>query len=477
MLAAIDEDAAAPVGAAGTPVSSLIDATLPGGGLDNVVDVDGDAPGIALTGLGADGTWYYSLDGAAWQTVPAASDASALLLAPDARLAFVPANNFNGASSLTFRAWDGSSGSNGSVATTQPAGGTSAYSVASDTASITVTPVNDAPVITTAPTVTAREAMAYLYDADASDGDGPGGLAWNLEGAHTCDGTLDGASGLFAFTPSAPDSPPSCQLALRVCDDGVPSQCASQGQTITITANALPSSTAPAMASVLEDQTLAFVGANALQAGDADSAMLMIELATSTGTLDVAAAVLAFEAGDGSGDASMRFTGAIADINAALATLTLSPAADYHGAGSLQFDVDDGIDQPLQRSVALTVMPVNDAPTLDSINGTPAVAGSGPRQISLTGIGPGNGDPLQTLSLSALSDTPSVIAEPQLSYLSPGGTAQLTFTPLAPGTAQITVMVLDDGGTADGGVDTRTRSFVQTVLGATVFGNGFEGPP
>ena len=76
------------------------------------------------------------------------SDNSALLLAADAdtRLYFQPNANFNGTSSITFRAWDQTDGiAEGATADPTPAGGSTAYSAVFDTAGITVNAVNDAP--------------------------------------------------------------------------------------------------------------------------------------------------------------------------------------------------------------------------------------------------------------------------------------------------------------------------------------------
>jgi len=157
VLAAVLEDSGAPVGAVGTLVSSLVD--LPGGGgLDNVADADtGAVTGIALTGTdSANGTWYYSIDnGANWNAVGVVSDAAALLLAADAnaRLYFQPNANFDGAvpGGITFRAWDQTSGVNGGTADASINGGATAFSTANDTASISVTAVNDAPVLLIGP--------------------------------------------------------------------------------------------------------------------------------------------------------------------------------------------------------------------------------------------------------------------------------------------------------------------------------------
>ncbi len=173
-LVAIAEDAGPPSGAVGTPVSSLVDFVTPIGGLDNVTDVDAGALlGIAVTAVDtANGVWYYTLDnGASWTVLGAVSDSSARLLAADTdtRLYFQPNANFSGtlANVFTFRAWDQTSGTAGALANTAPAGGTTAFSAASDTASLTITPINDAPVLDASRTPTL---VAIAEDAGPPSG-------------------------------------------------------------------------------------------------------------------------------------------------------------------------------------------------------------------------------------------------------------------------------------------------------------------
>jgi len=111
-----------PVGAVGTLVSSLVDLAAPPGGADNVIDGDEDAvTGLAITGANsANGTWYYSLDAINWTALGAVSDASAWIMSADAdnRLYFRPNASFSGTitDALTFRAWDGTTGTSGAFA-------------------------------------------------------------------------------------------------------------------------------------------------------------------------------------------------------------------------------------------------------------------------------------------------------------------------------------------------------------------------
>ncbi len=108
-LGQVAEGTAAPVGASGVLVSSLIEA---GGSLDNYQDADADQPGIALVASNLEGgsLWYTRDNGANWAQVASVSEELPLFLAADAstRLAYQPAVDWTGtiADVITFRAWD-----------------------------------------------------------------------------------------------------------------------------------------------------------------------------------------------------------------------------------------------------------------------------------------------------------------------------------------------------------------------------------
>ncbi|MBD2041903.1 cadherin-like domain-containing protein [Microcoleus sp. FACHB-672] len=145
-LTAIDEDV--PVASnTGTLVSNLIGSSI------NDLD-SADPEGIAVTGLNTtNGTWQYSTDSTTWTSLGTPSESAAMLLAadPNTRIRFIPNANFNGGSgNITFRAWDGTTGTNGTTAniTTLGTGGLTSFSTATETASITVNAVNDLPVLT-----------------------------------------------------------------------------------------------------------------------------------------------------------------------------------------------------------------------------------------------------------------------------------------------------------------------------------------
>src|SRR4029079_19189803 len=115
-----------------------------------VTDADsGAVTGLAVTGLSSGtGTWQYSTDnGSTWTAVGSVSGSSALLLRSTDKLRLVPDGQNATSGSVTFRAWDQSSGSTGAKVDVSTNGGTTAYSTATATSNITVTAVNDSPVL------------------------------------------------------------------------------------------------------------------------------------------------------------------------------------------------------------------------------------------------------------------------------------------------------------------------------------------
>jgi hypothetical protein len=140
--------------------------------LTGVTDADASpVSGIAISGLSSgNGTWQYSIDsGANWVDVGTVSASSALLLKSTDKVRFVPDGKNGTSASMTYHAWDqtgsGSAGSKVSVAST---GADTAFSTATDTASITVTAVNDAPTVAGVPaTVTVTEDSASGLDLSA----------------------------------------------------------------------------------------------------------------------------------------------------------------------------------------------------------------------------------------------------------------------------------------------------------------------
>ncbi|HEV7224729.1 MAG TPA: DUF4214 domain-containing protein [Pirellulales bacterium] len=153
-------------------------------------------------------------------------------------------------------------------------------------------------------------------------------------------------------------------------------------------------------------------------------------------------------------------------------SLTYTPVPGAQGTATITVTVKDdggtangGVDTTV-RTFKVRVAPLNHAPTIDPIADPPTLleGASQPTVVNLTGITAGPGD-TQSITVTAASDNPALVGNPQIVYSSPSATGSLSFTPQPGffGTAAITVTVKDDGGTAGGGVDTTTRVFHVTV--------------
>ena len=124
------------------------------------------------------------------------------------------------------------------------------------------------------------------------------------------------------------------------------------------------------------------------------------------------------------------------------------PVSATNVGGTLFFRANDGIHgHELWTAASLRIL--EDAST---------------QTIDLTGIAAGPNES-QNLTITATSDNPDVISDPTIDYTSANATGLLSFKPVSnkSGTAKITVTVTDDGGTADGGLDTFTRTFTVIV--------------
>jgi VCBS repeat-containing protein len=146
-------------------------------------------------------------------------------------------------------------------------------------------------------------------------------------------------------------------------------------------------------------------------------------------------------------------------------SISYTPAANQSGTANITITVSDASGS-VSRTFQQTVTAVNQAPTIDTISDVSVAEGAGQQTVNLTGITAGTGDSNQSITVTATSDNPGLVPNPTVNYTSPNGTGSLVFTPVAgqTGTATITVTVQDNGGTANGGVDTTTRTFNVTVL-------------
>ena len=150
-----------------------------------------------------------------------------------------------------------------------------------------------------------------------------------------------------------------------------------------------------------------------------------------------------------------------------------SPAANYFGPDSFTYQTSDGRGGTASATVNVNVLAVNDAPSFT--RGADQVAGqnTGARTVegwaSAISAGPAS-ESSQAVSFVVSNDRRALFSvQPAVS---PTGT--LTFTPaaVAEGVANVTVTVLDDGGTDNGGFDSSaSQTFTITIsaAGATTY--------
>lgn len=340
-LAAIAEDDLANSGIS-------VPAIIASAGGDRITDANGDPEGLAIVVADtSNGSWQFTTDGGAtWTAMGTVSSSLGRLLAANAntKLRFQPNLNWNGtiSSALTFRAWDQTSGNNGGTADASNNGGATAFSTTSETASITVNPVNDPPVAT--------------------------------------NNTRNGN----------------------------------------------------------EDEPIAV----AMPATDVDSASLTFTVTSGPlhGTVDP-------------GSTSARI---------------YHPESDWNGTDSFKFKAYDGQAYSQEATVTITVAPVNDRPSFIASNPPEVRRGAGPQVVpNWAAFNPG---PANESSQTVLNYTIRNISNSAVFAASPAvalnGT--LTFTPSASAIGRSTFEVLarDNGGTANGGVDTsNSQTFTIVVNG------------
>jgi fimbrial isopeptide formation D2 family protein len=290
-----------------------------------------------------------------------------------------------------------------------------------------------------------------------------------------------------------------------------------------------PTVAAPASLSAVEDVRLPIAGVSVADPDAGTSPAVTVTLTIGQGRLDVAAAPGVVATGNGT--ASIVLTGAIADLNATLATLGYVGAPDFNGADLLTIRVDDrgatgdadgdlvpnepvGDNLFAIRTVPIAVAAVNDAPvarpdaraTLEDvpildgrvIAGSPGgdvadtdvdggplsvqgvVAGGAGAGPLVGGVGSAIATPLGTLTLQADG---TYVYVPGVE-LAAGATAQDVFTYTvsdgAGGTATttLTITILVDGvnDTLTAVPDTRTTTEDAPPLsGNVVAGNGVAG--
>ena len=137
-------------------------------------------------------------------------------------------------------------------------------------------------------------------------------------------------------------------------------------------------------------------------------------------------------------------------------SFTYTPNLDFNGSDSFTYAVSDddgGVSAPV--TVFLSVAAVNDAPSFTKGADPVADEDAGPQSLagwaSAVSAGPAD-EAGQALTFVVQTDNQALFAT--LPAISADGTLTFTSAPNAFGSANVTVRLMDDGGTANGGADT-----------------------
>ncbi|MDA1275408.1 MAG: VCBS repeat-containing protein [Verrucomicrobia bacterium] len=111
-------------------------------------------------------------------------------------------------------------------------------------------------------------------------------------------------------------------------------------------------------------------------------------------------------------------------------------------------------------------MALNVAPTIKPVENLKLTLGAPVPAVRLSGISAGAVNEKQEILISAVSDNPGLIPNPEVRYSTPGGDGVLVLIPAANqvGEATISVTVKDNGGVYGGGKDTTVVQFKVTIV-------------
>jgi hypothetical protein len=344
----------------------------------SVADVDLGANPIKITLTAANGTITLSATaGLAFTTGDGTADATMVFTGSLASvntalngMSFNPTSGFTGAASLQIVSDDqGNTGTGGPLTD-------------SDTVNITVTPPNAAPVVTTTAgnlSFTENGAAAAIdpgltvTDSDTSNlvgatvaitgnfASGEDVLAFTNQLGIT--GNYNSGTGVLTLTGTTTVA--NYQTALRsvtyqntsenpstaprtvtfTADDGITPGSATRGITVTAV-NDGPVNTVPGPQNTAQNTPLTFSSGSgnhvAISDVDAGTNAVQVTLTVTNGTLTLnGTSGLAFTVGDGTADATMTFTGTIANINTAMNGMTFTPTAGFSGNASLTITTND----------------------------------------------------------------------------------------------------------------------------------------
>lgn len=355
-------------------------------------------------------------------------------------LSFTPLANANGAATITVTVNDGQAVNN----------------TVSQTFTVTVNPVNDAPTLTALGNLNIAEDSSLQTVNLAGIGAGAANESQTLTITATSSNpslipnpTVNylspNTTGALTFTPVA-SANGSATITVTV-NDG---QTANNTVTRTFTVNVSPVNHPPTLAAIngmtlTEDDGVQTVSLSGIGTGAANENQTLTITATSSNPSLIPNPTVSYSSPNATG------------------SLSFTPAGNGNGSATITVTVNDGqaANNTVSQSFTVNVSPVNDAPTLNVLGNLNVAENSAQQTVNLSGIGSGAANESQTLTITATSSDPSVIPNPAVTYTSPSATGSLRFTPVAGANGNVTISVtVDDGQAAN---NTITRSFAVNV--------------
>ena len=257
--------------------------------------------------------------------------------------------------------------------------------------------------------------------------------------------TSPNATGSLTFTPAAVAFG-SATVTVTVNDGAASNNIVSRSFTVTVNpVNDAPTLNTLANVTLNEDAGLQTVNLSGISSGASNEAQTLTITATSSNPALIPTPTVTYTSPDTTG------------------SVTFIPAASVSGSATVTVTVNDGAasNNIISRSFTVTVNPVNDPPTLNTLANVTLSEDAGLQTVSLSGISSGASNEVQTLTIAATSSNPALIPTPSVAYTSPNVSGSLTFTPVASTSGSATVTVTVNDGAASNNIV--SRSFNVTV--------------
>ena len=380
-------------------------------------------------------------------------------------LTYTPVANANGVATVTVSISDNGGTSNGGVDTS-----------ATQTFTITVTAVNDAPTLTAISNQTVLEDSGshVINMAGITNGPNESGQTMTFTSVTSSDTglipnptvsyTSPNATGTLTYTPVA-NSNGVVTITVVLHDNGGTANGGSDTITNTFTITVTPVNDVPTLNAIsnltinedASQQTVNLAGISAgLPPNESGQSLTVTATSSDTGLIP---------------NPTVNYTSPNAT-----GTLNFTPVPNSNGVVTITVVVQDsggtsngGVDAKT-NTFTVTVTAINDPPTLNAISNATVNEDAGIQTVNLAGITPGPlpSESAQTVTIVATSSNTGLIPNPTISYTNPNSTGTLSYTPTANsnGVVTITVVTTDNGGTANGGINSTTNTFTVTVNSA-----------